>query len=364
MIYTRSMEGEAVRQALLGLRDAEDRPYVVPAEIGDVAVDGDWTGIKLGSERPSRAWLGELHDRLRPRLPGMQIELRAGSHVHRGGRGFGVGKHVIAVLGGKGGVGKSTVAVNLALTLAAMDYRVGILDADLNGPDVPHLLGIHPPPARQHADPRHGMFHGGRGQSWQLQDVGVPPPSRRPKPHRRFDVEMHSVGLAVPEGYAPNVSGQLFVSTIVRYLAFEVSWSADVLVVDAPPGTGAEVQAIARELPLSGALFVTTPQDLAQMDAERTLALLRAHDVPVIGVVQNMASLICPHCEREVDMYAGSTRLADAGVPIIGRIPFDLRLAAAADRGQPLVLGDPTGPIAHEFGRIGAVVRRWLRGTE
>ena len=175
---------------------------------------------------------------------------------------------------------------------------------------------------------------------------------------------MESVGFHVPEGYAPNVSGQAFVSLLVRYLTFDVGWRADVLVVDAPPGTGAEVQAIAREMPLSGAIFVTTPQDLAQMDAERTLAVLRRHEVPVIGVVQNMAALTCPHCEREIDMYAGSSRLADAGVPIIGRIPFDLRLSAAADRGQPLVLGDPTGPIAYEVGRVGAVVRRWLRGTD
>jgi len=358
------MDEQSVRQALLDLRDDGGDPYLAPTEIGGVAIDGDWVGVVLGPEPPSRAWLGDVHQRLRARLPGTRIELRAGGLVHRGGRGFGVGKHVVAVLGGKGGVGKSTVAVNLALTLTAMDYRVGVLDADLNGPDVPHLLGIHPPERPGSKDPRRRMFHGGGGTSWRMQGAELTPPAQRPKPHRRFDVEMHSVGFAVPEGFAPNVSGQAFVSTVVRYLTFEIDWQADVLVVDAPPGTGAEVQAIARELPLSGAVFVTTPQDLAQMDAERTLALLRRHEVPVIGVVQNMAALTCPHCGEPIDMYAGSTRLADAGVPIIGRIPFDLRLSAAADRGQPLVLGDPTGPIAYEFGRIGAVVRRWIKETE
>ena len=114
------------------------------------------------------------------------------------------------------------------------------------------------------------------------------------------------------------------------------------------------------ELPLSGALFVTTPQDLAQMDAGRTLSHLREHNVPVIGVVQNMASLTCPHCHQGIDLYAQSTRLEDSGVRILGRIPFDTRLSVTADRGLPLVLGDPRGPIAYEFARIGGAVRRWL----
>src|SRR6266536_393247 len=112
--------------------------------VAGVWTESDWIGVSLGVERPARAELEWMHALLRAALPGKEIELHAGPMVHRGGAGFGVGRHVVAVLGGKGGVGKSTVAVNLALTLAAMDYRVGILDADLNGPDVPHLLGIHP----------------------------------------------------------------------------------------------------------------------------------------------------------------------------------------------------------------------------
>ena len=115
-----------------------------------------------------------------------------------------------------------------------------------------------------------------------------------------------------------------------------------------------------RELPLSGAVFVTTPQDLAQMDAERTLSHLREHGVPVIGMVQNMASLNCPHCSQAIDLYSLSKRLEDAGVPVLGRIPFDTRLSMTADSGLPLVLGDPRGPIAFEFARIGSAVRRWL----
>jgi ATP-binding protein involved in chromosome partitioning len=173
-----------------------------------------------------------------------------------------------------------------------------------------------------------------------------------------------SVGFVLSERMPPLLAGRMLVPTLLRYLVFEVAWEANVLLIDAPPGTGQELQVMAGELPLSGAVFVTTPQDLAQMDAERTLALLTDHDVPVIGVVQNMASMTCPHCEQEIDMFAQSSRLADAGVPVLGRIPFDVRLSVTADRGRPLVLGDPRGPIAYEFARIGSAVRRWLAERE
>ena len=170
-----------------------------------------------------------------------------------------------------------------------------------------------------------------------------------------------SVGFVVPERFPPMITTRRLVSSLLRYLIFEVAWSANVLLIDAPPGTGEELQVMARELPLSGTIFVTTPQDLAQMDAERTLALLAEHDVPVIGLVQNMASLTCPHCDQEIDMFAQSPRLADAGVSLLGRIPFDVRLSVTADQGLPLVLGDPRGPIAYEFAKIGSTVERWLR---
>jgi ATP-binding protein involved in chromosome partitioning len=249
---------------------------------------------------------------------------------------------------GKGGVGKSTVAVNLALTLSAMGYSVGLLDGDLNGPDIPHLLGIRP---RQR--PR---------RDWRLS--AIRPPAERQKPYRRLGLEVMSVGFVVNERTPIAATGHWLVSGLLRNLLFDVAWTADVVILDAPPGTGEEIQVMVRELPLSGGLFVTTPQDLAQMDAERTLAQLREHHVPVIGLVQNMAGLECPHCGQAIDLYATSARLAEAGVPIIGRIPFDTRLSVTADRGLPLVLGDPRGPIAYEFARIGSSVRRWLAERE
>jgi ATP-binding protein involved in chromosome partitioning len=173
-----------------------------------------------------------------------------------------------------------------------------------------------------------------------------------------------SVGFVVSERAPLAATGHWLVSGLLRNLLFDIDWHSEVIVIDAPPGTGDEIQVMVRELPLSGALFVTTPQDLAQMDAERTLSHLNEHGVPVIGMVQNMASLTCPHCSEAIDLYGGSDRLEKAGVRILGRIPFDTRLSVTADKGLPLVLGDPRGPVAIEFARIGAAVRRWLTDRE
>src|SRR5438093_11043541 len=122
-----------------------------------------------------------------------------------------------------------------------------------------------------------------------------------------------SVGFVVNERAPLAATGRWLVSGLLRNLIFDVSWQADVILIDAPPGTGEEIQVMVRELPLTGAVFVTTPQDLAQMDAERTLSPLQQHAVPVVGVVQNMASLTCPHCSETIDLYSQSQRLEDAG---------------------------------------------------
>jgi ATP-binding protein involved in chromosome partitioning len=207
------------------------------------------------------------------------------------------------------------------------------------------MLGVHPRGEHSRRD-------------WRL--AAIRKPTQRRRPYERWGLEVMSVGFVVSERAPLAATGRWLVSGVLRNLIFDVAWQADIIVIDAPPGTGEEIQVMVRELPLSGALFVTTPQDLAQMDAERTLSHLREHGVPVIGMVQNMASLTCPHCSETIDLYSLSRRLEDAGVPVLGRIPFDTRLAMTADNGLPLVLGDPRGPIAFEFARIGGAVRRWL----
>jgi len=195
---------------------------------------------------------------------------------------------------------------------------------------------------------------------WDLWRQRVTPPSLWRRPLERYGIEVSSIGFMIPEDSPPLMSSRLLVSALLQHLVFEVAWTADVLLIDAPPGTGHELQVMAGELPLSGAILVTTPQDLAQMDAGRTVTLLEERGVPIIGIVQNMAALRCPACGEEIDLFARSSRLADAGLPVLGRLPFDTRLSEAADTGTPLVLADPRGPIAQEFGRIGMRVRRWL----
>ncbi len=359
----------AVRRALLSA-EAGSEPALAEAELADVLCAGGWIIVTLGGEAAAEAEAGgvarpliveraagadkarsegdplrRVYRRLRAAFPEAAIEVRAGSRRYRGGAGYGEGKHVLAVLGGKGGVGKSTVAVNLALTLTAMGFAVGLIDGDLNGPDVPHMLGAST------------VERPSRNRTFALSATG---PEAWRRPLSRYGVEIVSVGFEVPERFPPIISTRMLVSALLRGFIFQTAWSVDVLLIDAPPGTGEELRVMAGELPLSGAIFVTTPQDLAQMDAERTLTLLREHGVPVLGMVQNMASLTCPHCDQPIDMYRLSPRLLAAGVPVLGRIPFDVRLSVTADEGRPLVLGDPRGPIAREFAQIGNAVRRWL----
>jgi ATP-binding protein involved in chromosome partitioning len=326
----------------------EDGQPLVPQDaIRAVDREGSWLAISVASPVAARSTLARVHAYLRERWPGLTIELRAGNTVHRGGRGFGEGRHIVAVLGGKGGVGKSTIAVNLGLTLSAMGARVGLLDGDLNAPDLHHLLGITPP-----AEPRN--------EHWDLWRTSVLPPSEWLRPANRFSVEVASLGLSLDESTAPTIMGRETIAALLRRLVFETMWTADVLLVDAPPGTGEEVQTMLRDLPLSAAVMVTTPQDLAQMDAGRTVSLLKDAGIPVIGVVLNMAGLPCPHCGEIIDLFGGSSRLEDHGLPILGRIPFDTHLSAGADRGMPLVLGDGDRTISREFARIALQTRTSL----
>lgn len=315
------------------------------ADLARIVTEQDWIGVLFGAEQIAADAVARLHRHLTNVFPGVAVEIRVGGFVYQGPEGNGLGRKAVAVLSGKGGVGKSTVSVNLALTLFAMGAHVGLVDADLAAPDIPHMLGMPPTQLRN-------------PEIWRM-SVTMPPPSQRMRPRVGLGFEVMSAGFAIPEGRAIYAAGPT-VSALIRHLLFDVVWTADVLLIDTPPGIETAIQVLARDVPLSGAILVTTPQDLAQMDTERTLALLRDSRVPVIGVVQNMSSMICPHCETELDLFAQSPRLADQGAPVLARIPFDTRLAVTADRGQPLVLGDPTGPIAYAFGRLGLEVRRWL----
>jgi len=237
--------------------------------------------------------------------------------------------HVIAVASGKGGVGKSTTTVNLALALRAQGVRVGILDADIYGPSLPTLLGLHGKP---------GM---GRG--------------RKLKPMQAFGLQAMSMGLLVEPETAMVWRGPMVMSAITQMMA-DVDWGAlDVLLVDMPPGTGDAQLALAQGTQLAGAVIVSTPQDLSLIDARRGIAMFRKVDVPILGIIENMAHFICPDCGSSHAIFGQGGAEAEAArlsVPFLGAVPLTMELRAASDAGQPVTARDPDGPLGRIYQQI------------
>jgi ATP-binding protein involved in chromosome partitioning len=261
-----------------------------------------------------------------------------GGHAHRRApetRAIpGVAK-IIAVASGKGGVGKSTTACNLALGLAALGLKVGVLDADVFGPSMPRLFGI----------------------------VGKPdlaPDGQKLKPMEKFGLKVMSIGFLVDEGAAVVWRGPMVMSALNQFLR-EVEWGElDVLVVDMPPGTGDAQLTMAQNVPLSGAVIVSTPQDLSLIDARRGMAMFRQVNVPLLGVVENMSYFICPHCGGRSDIFAhgGARHEAEThGAPFLGEIPLDMTIRETSDGGAPIVVSAPDSPQAKAYLAVAERVR-------
>jgi ATP-binding protein involved in chromosome partitioning len=240
--------------------------------------------------------------------------------------------NIIAVASGKGGVGKSTTSVNLALGLAALGWRVGILDADIYGPSVPRLLGLTGKPESD---------------------------GRSLKPLAAFGLKAMSIGFLVNEEDAMIWRGPMVVSAIQQLLR-DVTWGElDCLVVDMPPGTGDAQLSLAQNVPLAGAVIVSTPQDLALVDARRGIAMFRKVEVPVLGIVENMSYFLCPHCGGRSDIFAhGGARqeAAKYGVPFLGEVPLDIAIREQSDSGRPAA-ADPDGEYAKIYRAIAAQVK-------
>jgi ATP-binding protein involved in chromosome partitioning len=247
---------------------------------------------------------------------------------------------VIAVASGKGGVGKSTTALNLALGLRDLGLRVGLLDADIYGPSVPRLTGIREKP--------------------QLNS------DRKMLPIQRFGLAVMSIGFLVEEDTAMIWRGPMVMSAITQMLR-DVAWGTlDILVVDMPPGTGDAQLTLAQNVPLKGAVIISTPQDLSLIDARRGLAMFKKVDVPVLGIVENMSYFQCPHCGTRSDIFGhgGARHEAERlGVPFLGEIPLHMSIRAMSDSGTPVVESEPDGPHAAIYRAIGAKVREQLQGV-
>ena len=241
-----------------------------------------------------------------------------GGQAQRGGRAAqpipGV-KHIIAVASGKGGVGKSTIACNLAVGLVKLGLKIGVLDADLFGPSMPRLFGLSSKP-----------------------DVAAD--GQKLVPLEAYGVKVMSIGFLIDEGAPVVWRGPMVMSALTQLLR-EVAWGdLDVLVVDMPPGTGDTQLTMAQNVPLSGAVIVSTPQDLALIDARRGIAMFKQVQVPLIGIVENMSYFLCPHCGGRTDVFshAGARREAETlGVPFLGEVPLDIAIRAHSDDGSPVV---------------------------
>jgi ATP-binding protein involved in chromosome partitioning len=244
---------------------------------------------------------------------------------------------IIAVASGKGGVGKSTTAVNLALGLRDLGLKVGILDADIYGPSMPKLLAIRERP----------------------QTIG----GTRLKPISRHGMPVMSIGFLIEEETPMIWRGPMVMSALTQMLR-EVEWGAlDIMVVDMPPGTGDAQLTMAQQVPLKGAVIVSTPQDLALVDARRGIAMFRRVNVPVLGIVENMSYFLCPHCgERsEIFGHGGARHEAERlGVPFLGEVPLDMEIREKSDSGLPVVATAPDGAHAKVYRDIAARVREGL----
>ncbi len=247
---------------------------------------------------------------------------------------------IIAVASGKGGVGKSTTAVNLALGLRDLGLKVGMLDADIYGPSVPKLLGLRGKPE---------MLGG-----------------NKLKPMDGYGLKVMSIGFLVEEETPMIWRGPMVISALTQMLR-EVEWGTlDVMVVDMPPGTGDAQLTMAQQVPLKGAVIVSTPQDLALIDARRGIAMFGRVNVPVLGVVENMSFFICPKCGERSDIFGhgGAEHEAERqGVPFLGAVPLHMDIRETSDAGRPVVATDPDGPHAKAFRAIAAKVHEAMGGV-
>jgi ATP-binding protein involved in chromosome partitioning len=242
--------------------------------------------------------------------------------------------NIVAVASGKGGVGKSTVAVNLAVALKQKGLRVGVLDADIYGPSMPRLLGL-------------------KGQPQQIAGNQL-------EPMQAYGLKVMSMGFLVDEETPMIWRGPMVMSALSQMLK-DVAWGElDVLVVDMPPGTGDAQLTMAQQVPLAGAVIVSTPQDLALIDARKGLNMFRRVNVPVLGIVENMSTFVCPHCGERSDIFGHGGAKAEAarlGVPFLGEVPLTLAVRERSDEGCPVVASDPASPAAEAFREVAA--RAW-----
>jgi ATP-binding protein involved in chromosome partitioning len=306
---------------------AETAVEILPGVLSVTAVLTAETGPRAagGPPRPHSAPQPAGHPPHAPHAPAQKGGLVPGC------------KAIVAVASGKGGVGKSTVAANLALALHANGLRVGVLDADIYGPSMPRMLGISGRPTAS-AD------------------------GKILKPMENYGIKVMSIGFLVPEDTAMIWRGPMVMSALQQMLR-DVDWGElDIMVVDMPPGTGDAQLTMAQQVALAGAVIVSTPQDIALIDARRGLTMFNKVNVPVLGIIENMSYFLCPHCGERTEIFShGGARqeAARLDTEFLGEVPLDLAIRETSDEGRPIAVSDPSSPYALLFREIAA--RLWQK---
>jgi ATP-binding protein involved in chromosome partitioning len=327
---------EAVMAALSKVQEPElHRDLVTLHMIRDLRIDGDKVSFTVILTTPACPLRSRIENEARAAVMGVpgvkSVEIKMDANVPSDGRARGLLslpiRNAVAVASGKGGVGKSTVAVNMAVELARCGARVGLLDADIYGPNVPTMMGVD-----------------------QLPPAG----ENKLNPAEAYGVKMMSIGFMVKPDQPLIWRGPMLHSAIRQFLS-DVEWGElDYLIVDLPPGTGDAALSLAQSMPLSGAVIVTLPQQVSLEDARRGLEMFRQLNVPIFGVVENMSFLELPDGTR-MDIFGsgGGEKLAqDAQVPFIGAIPMDPSVRQGGDQGKPVVIANPESPVAKALAEV------------
>lgn len=326
----KNISRETVEKKLEKVIDPHTGKDLVAAKaIKDITVDGDKVKIELVLGYPAKSWEGELIKMVKAAVGEAEVSVTSNTVAHEVQEGIkplkGV-KNIIAIASGKGGVGKSTLSVNVALALSAEGARVGILDADIYGPSQPRMLGIS-----------------GKPQSKDGKTL---------EPMNSYHIQAMSIGFLVDEE-SPMIWRGPMVTQALEQLLKDTQWDdLDYLIVDMPPGTGDTQLTLAQKVPVSGAVIVTTPQDIALLDARKAYKMFEKVEIPVLGVVENMSTYICPKCGHEESIFGsgGGTNMAKQyGVDFLGDVPLERTIRESTDGGKPSVVADPDGSIANAY---------------
>ena len=323
----------AVRTALGAVRDPHcDQDLITSGAVRGVGVDGSRVAVEIQLGYPAAGWHAALQAQVRDVIEALAgvtqavVTVTSRVYAHRVQKDLTPlpeVRNIIAVASGKGGVGKSTTAVNLALALQAEGATVGVLDADIYGPSIPKMLGLS-----------------GRPDS---------PDGKSIEPKRNHGLQAMSIGLLVGED-TPMIWRGPMVTQALQQLLNDTRWQGlDYLVIDLPPGTGDIQLTLAQRVPVSGAVIVTTPQDIATLDARKALQMFAKVDVPVLGIVENMAVHVCSNCGHSEHVFGaggGQRMAAQYDVPLLGSLPLDIRIREQADAGTPTVAVDPDSPLS------------------